>query len=107
MPQFDMVWINAVLLLVLLAVLYFFFLRPDKKSKQEKEQAQTNLKIGDRVYTRAGIHGTVTAIDGDLILIETGKACTELEILRSAILGLDDTSNQQKHTRTISINHGE
>lgn len=103
MPPVDMIWVNAILLVALLAVLYFFFLRPDRKAKQDKAQVQNQLKVGDRVSTRAGIHGTVTAINGDLILMETGKVRTELEVLRSAILGLDGAADSQKRTRSIPL----
>ena len=55
---------------------------------------------------RAGIHGTVTAVNGDLILIETGKARTELEVLRSAVLPPEE-SGGKKRIRTISLNREE
>ena len=106
MPQTEMIWVNAVLLAALLAVLYFFVLRPDKRARREKEQAQREVKAGDQVSIRAGIHGTVTAVNGDLILIETGKARTELEVLRSAVLPPEE-SGGKKRIRTISLNREE
>lgn len=106
MPHAETIWLNAGLLAALLAVLYFFFLRPDKKAKQEKEKVQQEVKVGDQVSIRAGIHGTVTAVNGDLLLIETGKARTELEVLRSAVLAPEGSAGK-KRIRTISINHGE
>lgn len=105
MTETQIVWTNGILLAILLLVLYFFFLRPDRKERQQKDQVQSQLKTGDQVYTRVGIHGTVTAINGDLVLLQTGRARTELEVLRSAILTLDGAEDTgSKHTRTIPIN---
>ena len=105
MSQSQIVWINGVLLVALLLVLYFFFLRPDRKERQQKKQVQQTLKAGDQVITRLGIHGTVISVNGDLVLLETGRNHTELEVLRSAILSMDGTDDTgKKRTRNIRIN---
>ena len=105
MSQSQTVWINGVLLVALLLLLYFFFLRPDRKERQQKKQVQQSVKAGDRVYTRLGIHGTVISVKGDLVLLETGGNHTELEVLRSAIVSMDQTGDSKnKRTRNIPIN---
>ena len=102
MLQDQSVWVNVALLVVLVLVLYFFFLRPDHKAKRARAQLQNQLKVGDRVYTRVGVHGTVTAINGDLVLLETGKSRTELEVLRSSILTESEASGTRgRNMRTL------
>lgn len=104
MQQSQTIWINGVLLVALILVLYFFFLRPDRKERQQKKQVQQTLKAGERVYTRLGIHGTVIAVNGDLVLLETGSNHTELEVQRSAILALDEAGGAgKKRVRKIPI----
>lgn len=50
---------------------YFLMIRPQmKKSKQEKN-FQAELKVGSRVVTTSGMHGRISQIMEDGIIIET------------------------------------
>jgi preprotein translocase subunit YajC len=49
--------------IAILAVMYFFMIAPQmKRSKQEKKFA-SELKRGDRVITKSGMHGKVTELN--------------------------------------------
>ena len=67
------------------AVVYFFMIAPQmKRAKQEKKFA-AELKRGDRVITKSGLHGKILELndkDGSCI-IETGAGKIKFE--RSAI----------------------
>lgn len=61
-------------LLLLLLVFYFFLIRPQmQRQKKEKKFAQ-ELKKGDRVVTKSGMHGKILDIveDKKLVILETG-----------------------------------
>lgn len=50
---------------------YFLMIRPQmKKAKQEKSFQET-LKIGSRVVTTSGLHGRISQIQDDGVVIET------------------------------------
>ena len=52
---------NYMPLILILLVFYFFIIKPQiKRSKKEKQFAAT-LKKGDRVITKAGMHGKIAA----------------------------------------------
>lgn len=95
--------IYAVILVVLLLLLYFGFLRPDAKAKKQKQALQSNLKVGERVYAKAGICGVIKELKGGLVLIEVGEAKTELEVARWAILD-SDFRKLRGNTRGIPLN---
>ena len=97
----------AILLVVLVAVLVIFFILPDRKAKKEKERVQRGLKVGDKVYTKAGIHGTVAALDGEHVLLEVGKNRTQLEVARWAILSQEDGKAKSRRIRTIPLEHDD
>ena len=97
----------AILLVVLVAVLIIFFILPDRKAKKEKERVQRGLKVGDKVYTNAGIHGTVAALDGEHVLLEVGKNRTQLEVARWAILSEEDGKAKSRRIRTIPLEHDD
>lgn len=95
----------AILLVALLLLLFFGFILPDRTAKKKKETVQAGLKVGDKVYTKAGIHGTITALNGDLVLLEAGRARTELEVARWAILSEEEAQSKtgKKRVRTVPL----
>jgi len=70
--------------ILILAVMYFFMIRPQmKKQKQEKKFAQ-ELKKGDRVVTKSGLHGKILELGNDgTCVIETMAG--KLKYERSAL----------------------
>ncbi len=61
-------------LILMFAVVYFFMIRPQmKRAKQEKKFIE-ELKKGDRVITKSGMHGKIFDFSekNDAVIIETG-----------------------------------
>lgn len=70
--------------ILIFAVMYFFMIRPQiKKQKQEKKFSQ-ELKRGDRVITKSGLHGKIVDLgDDETCIIETMAGKMKFE--RSAL----------------------
>ncbi|WP_417887400.1 preprotein translocase subunit YajC [Zunongwangia sp.] len=61
-------------LILMFVVVYFFMIRPQmKKAKQEKKFA-AELKKGDRIITKSGMHGKIIDFSekNNSVIIETG-----------------------------------
>ncbi|MFB6291242.1 MAG: preprotein translocase subunit YajC [Candidatus Bipolaricaulia bacterium] len=80
---------GATSLIILLAVFggifYFLLIRPQRKKQQQHEDLVNNLKNGDQIITAGGIHGSVTEVmDEDLLIkVEDG---TILKIQQDSIV---------------------
>lgn len=71
--------------ILIFVVMYFFMIRPQmQKAKKEKKFAE-ELKKGDRVVTKSGLHGKVFDFSekNNAVIIETGAG--KLTFDRSAI----------------------
>ena len=69
--------------LFMFVVIYFFMIRPQqKKAKQEKE-FEADLKVGDKIITKSGMHGKIAEIAETTVVIETMAGKLKME--RSAI----------------------
>ncbi len=71
--------------ILIFVVMYFFMIRPQmQKSKKEKKFAE-ELKKGDRIVTKSGLHGKVFDFSekNNAVIIETGAG--KLTYDRSAI----------------------
>ncbi len=72
--------------ILIFAAFYFFFIRPQQKKAKDLE---SRLKRGDRVYTNAGIFGTIIALKDRRVVLEIAKN-VQIEVRRDAIGGIDE-----------------
>ena len=75
------------LLLIALVFIGFYFLmiRPQQRRRQQVQQQQSNVAPGARVRTTAGMYATVSAIDGDDVILEVAPG-VDVRYMRRAIM---------------------
>ena len=62
---------SGILPIILMVVLFYFLLiRPQQKKMKEHKQMVEALRRGDKVVTSGGIHGTVSKVEDDALLVE-------------------------------------
>ena len=64
----------VVMMVVLFAIMYFMIIRPQKKREKLTQQMLAALTVGDKLVTIGGIHGKITQIKDDTLVLETGSA---------------------------------
>jgi preprotein translocase subunit YajC len=72
--------------ILIFAAFYFFFIRPQQKKAKDLE---SKLKKGDRVFTNAGIFGTIIVLKDKRATLEIAKG-VQIEVRRDAIGGIDE-----------------
>jgi preprotein translocase subunit YajC len=75
------------LLLIVLVFIGFYFLmiRPQRRRQQMAQQNQRTLTPGARVRTTAGMYATVSAVDGDDVILEVAPG-VDVRYIRRAIV---------------------
>ncbi len=81
-------------------VFYFLLFMPMQKQKKRQQQMLNELKSGDTVVTSSGIMGTITAVDGDTIVVRVKPDNLKLQFARSSVSTLvpPDASGKQVAT---------
>ena len=69
----------------LLVILYFFILAPQQNQKKAEEKFLKAIKIGDKVVTIGGIHGTIVDMDEHKVLIQMMYNDAEILLEKQAI----------------------
>lgn len=69
--------------ILMFVVIYFFMIRPQQKRAKTEKQFESDLKVGDRIVTKSGIHGKIAEIAETTVVIETMSGKLKME--RSAI----------------------
>ena len=69
--------------LFMFVVIYFFMIRPQQKKAKNEKTFESELKVGDRIITKSGLHGKVAELAETTVVIETMSGKLKME--RSAI----------------------
>jgi preprotein translocase subunit YajC len=81
--------------LLIFAVFYFLIIRPQQKRAKQEKQFENEIKVGDKIITKSGIHGKIAELYDESVVIETMSGKLKLE--RSAIsMELSKKVNEKK-----------
>ena len=74
------------LLIIMFAIMYFLIIRPQKTKEKKRLQLISNVRKQDRIVTTGGVHGVVTSVKENEVLIRVDDAKdVKLKIDKSAI----------------------
>jgi preprotein translocase subunit YajC len=62
---------NLIFFAIFIALFYFLLIRPEKKRREEHQKFLSNLKVGDKVITSAGIIGTIEKLHEDYVILKS------------------------------------
>ena len=80
--------------ILMFVVIYFFMIRPQQKRAKQEKQFESELKVGDKIITKSGIHGKIAEMADTTIVIETMAGKLKME--RSAIsMEMSQTANKK------------
>jgi len=65
-------------------IFYFLLIRPQQKQRKDREAMLRMVKLGDRVVTSGGLHGTVSKLDEHTVTVRVADQ-VKLVFDRSAI----------------------
>jgi preprotein translocase subunit YajC len=69
---------------VIFVIFYFLLWRPQQKERKQQEELLASLQKGDRVYTAAGMLGTIVEVRDQELLIEIAER-VNITIERSSV----------------------
>ena len=80
--------------LLIIVIFYLFLIRPQNKKQKETQKMLDALKKGDKVITIGGIHGTVSSVKENTVILKVDDDC-KLEINRTAISTVELTEAEK------------
>lgn len=70
-------------IVAMIAIFYFLLIRPQQQRVKKEKAFESALKVGDRIITKAGIHGKVAEMADTTVVVETMAGKIKME--KSAI----------------------
>ncbi|MCZ6900669.1 MAG: preprotein translocase subunit YajC [Bacteroidetes bacterium] len=75
---------NLILIGGIILVFYFFMIRPQQKKQKDQKNFMESIKKGDTVVTSGGIHGKVSSIEKDIVVLDVDRG-SKIKFDKSAI----------------------
>jgi preprotein translocase subunit YajC len=98
----------VIVLVALFALMWLLLIRPQRRRNNAQMQMQDLLRAGDEIITAGGIHGTVQAIEGDVLEVEIAPRTT-VRLDRRAVAAVvsaeeteDEEAKLEEESRPIS-----
>lgn len=57
-------------LAIIFLIFYFLLIRPQQKQQKKVQQMLVNIRKGDQVITRGGIHGKIANVADNIVTVE-------------------------------------
>lgn len=71
---------------LIMAAMYFLMIRPQQQRVKKEKEFESSLKVGDKIVTKAGIHGRISEIAETTMVVETMAGKIKME---KAAISLD------------------
>ena len=78
------------------AIFFFLVIRPQQRQQKEREAFLKTAAKGDDVVTTGGIHGKVSAVDGEVLEVEVARLRGEKVKLRISLNKVDQLTKTSK-----------
>ncbi|MDH3227825.1 MAG: preprotein translocase subunit YajC [Thermoleophilia bacterium] len=65
-------------------LIWWVAFRPQQRRKKEMEALQSRVNVGDDIVTTSGIHGRISALEEDTLLLEIAED-TDIRIAKAAV----------------------
>src|SRR5208282_1513007 len=88
-----------ILIVLVFVGFYFLMIRPQRRRQQQAQQQQRTLNPGARVRTTAGMYATVSAVDGDDVILEVAPG-VDVRYLRRSVMEVI-SSGEDEETGTV------
>ena len=84
----------VIVIVALFALMWLLLIRPQRRRAAEQAQMQDTLRSGDEILTAGGIHGTIKAIEGDIVHVEIAPG-TLVRVDRRAVAAAGSRRNRR------------
>lgn len=78
-------WSGLIMILALFLIMWLFFIRPQNKKNKEQQKFRESLQKGDKIVTIGGIHGKITEVKENTVVVSV-DGNTTIEFEKSAII---------------------
>ncbi|MEN9445000.1 MAG: preprotein translocase subunit YajC [Bacteroidota bacterium] len=80
---------------LLIIVFYFFMIRPQMKRQKETKKFRAEIKKGDKVITVSGIHGRISEVEENTVVLEIATG-VKITVEKAGIINGAENMPQQR-----------
>jgi len=76
-------------LVLVFVIMYLLILRPQQTKAKQHSEMVNRLKVGDKIVTSGGIHGTISGVKDRTVMVKVAEK-VEMELSRSSVATFRD-----------------
>jgi preprotein translocase subunit YajC len=89
------------LMIIMFAVMYFLIIRPQRQKEKKRLEMISNVRKQDRIVTAGGVHGVVTSVKDNEIIVRIDDAKdVKIKIDKSAVTSVSAPKGEQEESST-------
>jgi len=77
-------FISLVPIILIFVIFYLLLILPQQRKQKEHQKLLSSLKRGNKVITTGGIHGLITRVNDNTVMIKASEKC-EITVDKSAV----------------------
>jgi preprotein translocase subunit YajC len=95
-----------IILVALFVLMWLFLIRPQRRRSEAQLAMQDRLRTGDEIITAGGLHGSVKAIEDDIVHVEIAPG-TLVRVDRRAVAAVVSPEESEPEDETPTDAGGE
>jgi preprotein translocase subunit YajC len=88
-----------IILVALFVLMWFLLIRPQRRRSEAQMAMQDRLRAGDEIITAGGLHGSVKAIEDDIVHVEIAPG-TLVRVDRRAVAAIVSAEESEPEDET-------
>lgn len=88
-------WMQMLPMVAIFAIFYFLLIAPQRKRQKQHQQLLSNLKRGDEVVLSSGIHGSIAAVDDQVVHLKVADQ-VKIKVEKSSVASLVSSPDSPK-----------
>ncbi|MBN2286208.1 MAG: preprotein translocase subunit YajC [Tissierellales bacterium] len=93
---------SLIFMVAMFAIFYFMLIRPQRKRDKQIKDMRAALKRGDDIITIGGIHGKITKVTDDVVVIELEHAKQRMKLQKWAIHSVVNAAEIEEITEVVA-----
>ena len=85
-------------LVLMFIIMYVILIKPQQRKQKEQDELIKKLKAGDRVVTNGGIHGTITGVKENTIMVRIADN-VKVELNRTSVSAVTKVEKPAKKSK--------
>ncbi len=90
----------VVMIIMMFLLMYFMVIRPQRRQQKEHREKMARLKSGDKIVTAGGIHGIITNVKAETVVVRIAEN-VRIELQKGSVSTILKAADEPEPTEVV------